>query len=411
MNAAGGGPRRRPDRGAGRGPAGGAGHAHLRADGRGRRRWPGTAAATARTWARSPTTARWKPRKAASCSSDVRAGSPAAQAGIRGGDRLVGLAGTRIANLYDMTYALQDHKPGETVDVVVMRDGERITLRAVLGERGAPAATPARPAAAQPASSPAIPRPGFAQPASAPAIDAFYADRPGPAFAVGAGRPFAAIRRRAPPRRRPPAHLRRRERRGLLQPRRAALIFQATTAPGGCDQQYVMDLATGDDAPRLHRQGRTTCGYFDWPEADRVVYASTQAAATRARRRPTARRATSGRSTTRTTSTRRRPAAASRAGSPTRPGYDAEATWCHRGGALVFTSVRDGDLDLYVMDEAGGDAAPHRHARLRRRRVLQPRLRGDRLAGQPPDGGRARRLPRAARAGAACARTRWRSSS
>jgi len=34
-------------------------------------------------------------------------------------------------------------------------------------------------------------------------------------------------------------------------------------------------------------------------------------------------------------------------------GYDAEATWCHRGGKLVFTSSRDGDLDLYEMDEAG----------------------------------------------------------
>ncbi|MGK2856543.1 MAG: peptidase M28, partial [Thermoanaerobaculia bacterium] len=33
--------------------------------------------------------------------------------------------------------------------------------------------------------------------------------------------------------------------------------------------------------------------------------------------------------------------------------YDAEATWCHRGGKFVFTSDRDGDLDLYEMDEAG----------------------------------------------------------
>ncbi|HEU5163643.1 MAG TPA: peptidase M28, partial [Thermoanaerobaculia bacterium] len=35
------------------------------------------------------------------------------------------------------------------------------------------------------------------------------------------------------------------------------------------------------------------------------------------------------------------------------PGYDAEATWCHRGGKFVFTSTRDGDLDLYESDEAG----------------------------------------------------------
>jgi Tol biopolymer transport system component len=35
------------------------------------------------------------------------------------------------------------------------------------------------------------------------------------------------------------------------------------------------------------------------------------------------------------------------------PGYDAEATWCPKGGKLVFTSERDGDLDLYEMSESG----------------------------------------------------------
>ncbi|MEO8348138.1 MAG: M20/M25/M40 family metallo-hydrolase, partial [Acidobacteriota bacterium] len=67
---------------------------------------------------------------------DVRPGGPADRAGIRGGDRIVDMAGTRIENLYDMTFALQDHKPGETVDVVVMRDGKRVSLKATLGTRG-----------------------------------------------------------------------------------------------------------------------------------------------------------------------------------------------------------------------------------------------------------------------------------
>jgi Peptidase family M28/PDZ domain/PA domain len=67
---------------------------------------------------------------------DVRPGSPAEKAGIKGGDRIVEMAGTRIENLYDMTYALQDHKPGQTIDVVVMRGGERVRLRATLGRRG-----------------------------------------------------------------------------------------------------------------------------------------------------------------------------------------------------------------------------------------------------------------------------------
>src|SRR5215510_8910554 len=34
-------------------------------------------------------------------------------------------------------------------------------------------------------------------------------------------------------------------------------------------------------------------------------------------------------------------------------GYDAEATICHRDGRIVFTSSKDGDIDLYVMDRDG----------------------------------------------------------
>jgi membrane-associated protease RseP (regulator of RpoE activity) len=66
---------------------------------------------------------------------DVRPGGPADLAGIRSKDRIVEMAGTRVENLYDMTYALQDHRPAETIDVVVIRDGRRVTLRATLAER------------------------------------------------------------------------------------------------------------------------------------------------------------------------------------------------------------------------------------------------------------------------------------
>ena len=35
------------------------------------------------------------------------------------------------------------------------------------------------------------------------------------------------------------------------------------------------------------------------------------------------------------------------------PGYDAEATVCAKDGSIVFTSVRDGDIELYRMDKDG----------------------------------------------------------
>ena len=37
------------------------------------------------------------------------------------------------------------------------------------------------------------------------------------------------------------------------------------------------------------------------------------------------------------------------------PGYDAEATVCRVTGAIVFTSVRDGDLELYTMEADGSN--------------------------------------------------------
>ena len=44
---------------------------------------------------------------------------------------IVEFAGQTIANIYDYTYALDAIKIGEPVDVVVLRDGEQLTLRIV----------------------------------------------------------------------------------------------------------------------------------------------------------------------------------------------------------------------------------------------------------------------------------------
>ena len=65
----------------------------------------------------------------------VREGSPADDAGIRGGDIVVEFGGREVGDIYAYTYALQDHEPGDAVEIVVLRDGERLTLTAVLGDR------------------------------------------------------------------------------------------------------------------------------------------------------------------------------------------------------------------------------------------------------------------------------------
>jgi TolB protein len=256
---------------------------------------------------------------------DVRGGSPADKAGIKGGDVLVEIAGTRIENLYDMTFALQDHKPGETVDVIVVRDGKRLTLQATLGSRAAMGGAP--PAAH-----------GAAEPA------------------IKAGKPFekkfegekhlADVRQLTFGGENAEAY---------FSPDGKKLIYQSTAQRGGCDQQYVMDLATGETKLVSSGKGRTTCGYFSYPAGDRILYASTEAADTSCPPPPDRSRGyiwgvypayeiytarADGSDVKRITNA---------------PGYDAEATWCHKGGKIIFTSLRDGDLDLYEMNESGGD--------------------------------------------------------
>ena len=65
----------------------------------------------------------------------VREDSPAEKGGLRGGDTLVEFGGKEITDLYAYTYALREHKPGDEVVVVVLRDGERLSLNVVLGSR------------------------------------------------------------------------------------------------------------------------------------------------------------------------------------------------------------------------------------------------------------------------------------
>jgi hypothetical protein len=67
----------------------------------------------------------------------VRAGSPADNAGMKAGDIIVEFAGRPVKDLYAYTDALYAHKPGDAVDVVVLRGTERVTLKVTLGKRGA----------------------------------------------------------------------------------------------------------------------------------------------------------------------------------------------------------------------------------------------------------------------------------
>ena len=254
---------------------------------------------------------------------DVRSGGPADKAGIKGGDILVEMAGTRIENLQDMTYALQDNKPGDTIDVVVIRNGERKTLRATLGAR--------------PSSSP-------------------QAAHGASEMEVKAGKPFAQTFEGE-------KHIKDvrqltfggENAEAYFSPDGKKLIYQRTAERGGCDQQYVVDLTTGEEKLVSSGKGRTTCGYFSYPAGDRILYASTEAQDPTCPPPPDRAKGYIWGVYPSYDLYIAKPDGSDKRRITTTPGYDAEATWCHKGGKIVFTSVRDGDLDLYEMDENGGN--------------------------------------------------------
>ena len=69
--------------------------------------------------------------------SGVRAGSPAEKAGIRAGDVVVKMGEMDVADLQGLTNALRAHKPGDVVQVTVLRDGQPITVTVTLSTRSA----------------------------------------------------------------------------------------------------------------------------------------------------------------------------------------------------------------------------------------------------------------------------------
>jgi hypothetical protein len=61
--------------------------------------------------------------------SGVAADGPAAKAGAKGGDIVIKLAGKKVEDVYDYTYAIEALKIGEEIEMVVKRDDKNVTLK------------------------------------------------------------------------------------------------------------------------------------------------------------------------------------------------------------------------------------------------------------------------------------------
>jgi Tol biopolymer transport system component len=130
------------------------------------------------------------------------------------------------------------------------------------------------------------------------------------------------------------------------------LILQAHQGEG-CDQIYRMPLG---QQPVLVSTGKgaTTCAYF-LPGDQQIIYASTHLGGDACPPKPDHSQGyvwalyesydifkanADGSNLTQLTKT---------------PGYDAEGTVCKKDGSIVFTSVRDGDIELYRMNADGSN--------------------------------------------------------
>jgi Tol biopolymer transport system component len=130
------------------------------------------------------------------------------------------------------------------------------------------------------------------------------------------------------------------------------LVFQRRGPGEEADQIYVLDLATGDTELVSTGTGRTTCAYFTQGDHG-IVFASTHHHGDAP---PVVKR--TGRGYQWAVHREYDIFAVDPDGSNVKQltdtaGYDAEATICPISGDVVFTSVRDGDLELYTMSADG----------------------------------------------------------
>jgi Tol biopolymer transport system component len=130
------------------------------------------------------------------------------------------------------------------------------------------------------------------------------------------------------------------------------LVFQSTRPPFACDQIFTMN-ADGSDVRLVSTgKGRTTCAFF-FPDGRRLIYASTHLGGDACPPVPDR----SAGYVWPIYPTYEIFAADADGGNlarlTTHAGYDAEGAVAPDGRSIVFTSLRDGDLDVYVMNADG----------------------------------------------------------
>ena len=130
------------------------------------------------------------------------------------------------------------------------------------------------------------------------------------------------------------------------------LIFQSTREPYKCDQMFVMNIDGSDARLVSTGNGKTTCGYF-FKDGKRILYSSTLLSSSECPPHPDY-----SKGYVWGVYSAFQIFAANDAGEIVKqltvgPAYNAEATLSTDGKKIVFTSSRDGDLEIYTMNVDG----------------------------------------------------------
>jgi Tol biopolymer transport system component len=134
----------------------------------------------------------------------------------------------------------------------------------------------------------------------------------------------------------------------------ARLIFQSRAEGEGCDQIYTLDLATGETRLVSTGEGRTTCSYY-YPGGDRILYASTHHWDPVCPPPPDMSQGYVWALYPTYDIFAADPDGSNRSQLTESWGYDAEATFSPVEDLIVFTSMRDGDLEIYTMRGDGSE--------------------------------------------------------
>ena len=144
------------------------------------------------------------------------------------------------------------------------------------------------------------------------------------------------------------------------------LIFQHQGHDVPCDQIYSMVVETPDGKPAVPKllstgKGRTTCSYF-FPAGDKILFSSTHAANPDCPPKPDYSHGYVWPIYSTYQIYAAKPDGSGLKQLTNAPGsYNAEATITRDGKHIVFTSTRNGDLDIYTMDADGSNVKQLTH--------------------------------------------------